>query len=53
MSIYTDRAFKALGQFTGRLSGFVETVAGTAADPPRLPKSALGVGCDHAVAHAD
>jgi len=41
MSTFTDRAFKALAQFNGRLSVFVEAVKNTPPDPPRLPAKAL------------
>ena len=41
MSTFTDRAFAALGQFTGRLTGFVEQVQRTPVDPPRLTRGTL------------
>jgi ElaB/YqjD/DUF883 family membrane-anchored ribosome-binding protein len=41
MSSFSDRVFNTLGQFNGRLSAFVEAVANTAPDPPRLPSKTL------------
>src|SRR5262245_36575875 len=40
MSIFTDRAFNAIGRFNARLSAFVEAVKNTVPDT-RLPKAAL------------
>jgi ElaB/YqjD/DUF883 family membrane-anchored ribosome-binding protein len=41
MSLSFDRVFTVLAQFGGHLSVFVEAVASTAPDPPRLPKKEL------------
>lgn len=41
MSSFSDRVFKALAQFDGRLSVFVEAVNATVPDPPRLPARTL------------
>jgi hypothetical protein len=41
MSSFSDRVFKALAQFDGRLSVFTEAVNTTVPDPPRLPAKTL------------
>jgi hypothetical protein len=41
MSTFIARAFQTLGQFNGRLTGFVQAVTSTAPDPPRLSRATL------------
>lgn len=41
MSVFYDRVFSALGEFTASLAGFLRGVEAHPADPPRLPRKDL------------